>query len=312
MRWGEELARIEARVGRPETPPEARDTVEVALVAAREPAAPGSGSASTASRVVPPALAGVLRTVLFAPEEMLLVAGSPSLRREALDRLAGQRSPAYVRELATYGRALQQRNGLLRAIREEQATRAELRFWDQTVPRVRVGRPRGAPAAAHAPRRTARRRARARSPPRRRRPSRSAWRTRRTRPQHPGESVAGRAGAPPRGDRREGGLERHDAHRAPPRRPRVRDGRPADGVVRLARAAADGDPRVQARGARPADGARRPAAAPAPRRRVQRARPGAPGPPRPADRGAAPGVRHDDDARRHRPGAARASARPGR
>ena len=70
---------------------------------------------------------------MFAPEEMLLVAGSPSLRREALDRLAGQRSPAYAADLATYGRALQQRNGLLRLIREEQATRAELRFWDATL-----------------------------------------------------------------------------------------------------------------------------------------------------------------------------------
>ncbi len=78
-------------------------------------------------------LHGVLRTVLFAPEEMLLVAGSPSLRRDSLDRLAGQRSPAYGRDLATYGRALQQRNSLLRAIREEQATRAELRFWDETL-----------------------------------------------------------------------------------------------------------------------------------------------------------------------------------
>jgi DNA replication and repair protein RecF len=70
---------------------------------------------------------------MFAPEEMLLVSGSPSLRREAMDRLAGQRAPAYLRELATYGRALQQRNGLLRQIREEQASRAELRFWDTTL-----------------------------------------------------------------------------------------------------------------------------------------------------------------------------------
>jgi DNA replication and repair protein RecF len=78
------------------------------------------------------ALVGALRTVLFAPEEMLLVVGSPSLRRESLDRLTGQRSSAYLRELATYGRALQQRNGLLRLIREEQATRDELQFWDAT------------------------------------------------------------------------------------------------------------------------------------------------------------------------------------
>ncbi len=130
VRWGEELARIEARIGRADTPPEARDAVEVALVRT------GTGGARKRIRVNGVArraagLGGVLRTVLFAPEEMLLVAGSPSLRREALDRLAGQRSAAYGRELATYGRALQQRNGLLRAIREEQATRAELRFWDQ-------------------------------------------------------------------------------------------------------------------------------------------------------------------------------------
>ena len=55
---------------------------------------------------------------------------SPGLRRTALDALATSRSPAYAADLATYGRALQQRNGLLRAIREEQAGRDQLRFWD--------------------------------------------------------------------------------------------------------------------------------------------------------------------------------------
>jgi DNA replication and repair protein RecF len=78
----------------------------------------------------PAALGTAIRVVLFAPEEMLLVVGSPGLRRDALDRLASDRSPVYVRALATYERALRQRNGLLRAIREEAATRAELRFWD--------------------------------------------------------------------------------------------------------------------------------------------------------------------------------------
>jgi DNA replication and repair protein RecF len=63
---------------------------------------------------------------------MLLVAGSPGLRRAAVDRLAGERSPAYLHDLATYGRTLQHRNSLLRAIREDQATRAELRFWDES------------------------------------------------------------------------------------------------------------------------------------------------------------------------------------
>jgi len=78
------------------------------------------------------ALGRILRIVLFAPEEMLLVVGSPSLRRSAIDSLASAGSPMFAEDLVTYGRALQQRNGLLRAIREETASRDELRFWDGT------------------------------------------------------------------------------------------------------------------------------------------------------------------------------------
>jgi DNA replication and repair protein RecF len=59
------------------------------------------------------------------------VAGSPSLRRATLDQLASTLVPGYAGELATYGRALQQRNGLLRAIRDETAGRDELRYWDR-------------------------------------------------------------------------------------------------------------------------------------------------------------------------------------
>ena len=132
VRWGTELARVEARVGRSAALPDASDAVEVALVRTQ---AGGARKRIRVNGVTRRAagLVGVLRTVMFAPEDMLLVAGSPSLRREALDRLASQRSPAYARELAAYGRALQQRNGLLRLIREEQATRAELRFWDSAL-----------------------------------------------------------------------------------------------------------------------------------------------------------------------------------
>jgi DNA replication and repair protein RecF len=48
-----------------------------------------------------------------------------------LDQLATTLVPGYAAELATYARALQQRNGLLRAIRDETASRDELRYWDQ-------------------------------------------------------------------------------------------------------------------------------------------------------------------------------------
>jgi DNA replication and repair protein RecF len=126
IRWGADLARVEARMG--------RDSVEVALV--RPGSAPG-GAPTGRKRIrvngVPrraSGLVGLLRTVVFAPEEMLLVAGPPGLRRTAIDQLASQRSAAYVRDLVAYGRTLQQRNSLLRAIREEQAARDELRYWD--------------------------------------------------------------------------------------------------------------------------------------------------------------------------------------
>jgi DNA replication and repair protein RecF len=126
IRWGADVARVEGRAG--------AETIEVALA---RPGAIGSGGGRKRIRVNGVArratgLVGLLRTVLFAPEEMLLVVGSPGLRRAAIDQLAAQRSGAYLRDLATYTRTLQQRNSLLRAIREEQATRAELRFWDGT------------------------------------------------------------------------------------------------------------------------------------------------------------------------------------
>jgi DNA replication and repair protein RecF len=79
----------------------------------------------------PAALSEHLRTVLFAPEEMLLVVGPPTLRRTALDQLAGPHDPMYWSHLATYTRALSQRNSLLRQIRDGEADRAQLRYWDE-------------------------------------------------------------------------------------------------------------------------------------------------------------------------------------
>jgi DNA replication and repair protein RecF len=123
IRWGTDLARVEGRVG--------ADTIEVAVVRAGADGAAGrkrirvNGLGRRASGLV-----GLLRVVLFAPEEMLLIAGSPSLRRAVIDQLASASSPAYADALTTYGRTLQQRNSLLRAIREEGASRDELRFWD--------------------------------------------------------------------------------------------------------------------------------------------------------------------------------------
>jgi DNA replication and repair protein RecF len=125
IRWGSPFARVEGRRHG------AGEAAEIDVTLARDGAAGGrkkvrvNGVARRASY-----LPRAMRAVIFAPEELQLVVGPPSLRRSALDALASQRMPGYGADLATYGRALLQRNHLLRAIREERAQRAQLAFWD--------------------------------------------------------------------------------------------------------------------------------------------------------------------------------------
>ena len=60
---------------------------------------------------------GVLRAVLFAPEDLAIVRGDPGERRRYLDELLGQRRPAFAAMRADYERTLKQRNQLLRRAR---------------------------------------------------------------------------------------------------------------------------------------------------------------------------------------------------
>ncbi len=57
---------------------------------------------------------GVLRTVLFAPEDLAIVRGDPAERRRFLDELLVVRTPRYAAVRADYERALRQRNTLLK------------------------------------------------------------------------------------------------------------------------------------------------------------------------------------------------------
>jgi DNA replication and repair protein RecF len=57
---------------------------------------------------------GVLRTVLFAPEDLSLVRGDPSERRRFLDDLLVARAPRMAGVRADYERVLKQRNALLK------------------------------------------------------------------------------------------------------------------------------------------------------------------------------------------------------
>ena len=61
---------------------------------------------------------GVLRAVLFAPEDLAIVRDEPAQRRDFLDDLLVQRRPAYAATRSEYDRVLRQRNALLKQLRK--------------------------------------------------------------------------------------------------------------------------------------------------------------------------------------------------
>jgi DNA replication and repair protein RecF len=81
---------------------------------------------------------GVLRVVLFAPEDVAIVRGDPSERRRFLDELLAQRRPAFAAARGEYERALRQRNQLLKRARglsasARQAATATLDVWTEQL-----------------------------------------------------------------------------------------------------------------------------------------------------------------------------------
>jgi DNA replication and repair protein RecF len=76
---------------------------------------------------------GILRSVLFAPEDLALVKGDPAERRRFLDELLVSRAPRYAGVRADYDRVLKQRNALLKSgagRRAEQVDLRTLEVWD--------------------------------------------------------------------------------------------------------------------------------------------------------------------------------------
>jgi DNA replication and repair protein RecF len=76
---------------------------------------------------------GQINVVLFLPDDIALVAGSPGERRHYLDVTLCQIDPVYARSLSRYNRVLAQRNALLRQVREGQAQGSELEYWDEQL-----------------------------------------------------------------------------------------------------------------------------------------------------------------------------------
>lgn len=73
---------------------------------------------------------GILRSVLFAPEDLGLVRGDPAERRRLLDELLVARYPRYSAVRADYDRVLRQRSALLKTARQIRAEPSTLGVWD--------------------------------------------------------------------------------------------------------------------------------------------------------------------------------------
>jgi DNA replication and repair protein RecF len=76
-----------------------------------------------------------IATVLFAPEDVMLIRGDPGNRRKFIDELIVMRTPRLASTLSDYDRALKQRNTLLKTARVSDAAGklATLDVWDERL-----------------------------------------------------------------------------------------------------------------------------------------------------------------------------------
>jgi DNA replication and repair protein RecF len=130
VRWGEDFTRTEASVSLDGASRERKVAVGYA---------PGQKKRLTVDGAPAPSLTNYaaggagIRAVTFFPDDIRIVKGAPSDRREFLDGLLSALRPSYARAVAEYARAVQQRNQLLRRIRDGLSSQRTLSTWDRKV-----------------------------------------------------------------------------------------------------------------------------------------------------------------------------------
>ena len=133
VRAGASRAVVRAKVVREQRP----TLVEVEITPGKANRARVNGGSPTRARDV----LGILRTVLFAPEDLALVKGDPDGRRRFLDELLVQLTPRVAGTLGDYERVLRQRSALLKSAAAATRARsgADLRtldVWDAKLAQV--------------------------------------------------------------------------------------------------------------------------------------------------------------------------------
>lgn len=77
--------------------------------------------------------AGELKAVLFSPQDIEIITGSPSNRRKYVDLILYQESKIYKQAHSVYTKALRQRNKLFEIISETGRGRDQMPFWDAKI-----------------------------------------------------------------------------------------------------------------------------------------------------------------------------------
>ena len=130
VRWGEDFVRTEARVALDGGAGERRVAVGYAPGQRKRLSVDGASAPSLTNYA---AGGAGIRAVTFFPDDIRVVKGAPADRREFLDGLLSSLRPSYAGAAAEYAKVVQQRNQLLRRIRDGLSSERTLATWDRKV-----------------------------------------------------------------------------------------------------------------------------------------------------------------------------------
>jgi DNA replication and repair protein RecF len=113
IRWDQEYAKIEGRVQKQHS------SLPLQLIISKK------GKKAKCNHIEQQRLSqyvGNMNVVMFAPEDLNIVKGSPQVRRRFIDMEIGQVSPIYLHDMSQYQKILQQRNHYLKMMQIKKQT----------------------------------------------------------------------------------------------------------------------------------------------------------------------------------------------
>lgn len=111
----------------------ARDTFQIAITVLREGDSIRKDIRLNGAKKRALDTVGKVTTVMFLPEDIELVTGSPSIRRRYLDSTLCQINADYCQALSRYNKVISQRNALLKELFKRNGNPDQLLYWDEQL-----------------------------------------------------------------------------------------------------------------------------------------------------------------------------------